>query len=166
MTSPAYQQLLDHFPRAGRLEWIGLRPARRQPIEVVDEVRVATGSGLEGDRAGARPGGTRQVTLIQAEHLPVIAGLLGIDEVKPEWLRRNLLVSDINLLALKDRQFTVGDVLLEGTGLCAPCAHMEEALGKGGFNAMRGHGGLTARVLSTGIIYTGDAIRLATDKTA
>ena len=73
-------------------------------------------------------------------------------------MRRNVVVAGINLYALRHARFRVGDVLLEGTGICAPCASMEEALGPGGFNAMRGHGGITARVLEAGTIALGDAV--------
>jgi MOSC domain-containing protein YiiM len=150
------KELLAVISQAGKLEWIGLRPAHRAPVQVVASVRAEAGQGLIGDRHAESPGTKRQVTLIQAEHLPVIAALTGHAAIPPEWLRRNLVVSGINLLALKDRRFRIGAVLLEGTGLCHPCSRMEEALGAGGYNAMRGHGGITARVIESGIIYVGD----------
>jgi len=102
------------------------------------------------------------VTLLQAEHLDVIAALLGRapGTVAPEALRRNLVIRGINLLALRQARFRVGGALLEGTGPCDPCSRMEEVLGGGGFNAMRGHGGITARVLEAGAIALGDDVRL------
>ena len=156
------KELLAVIPQDGRLEWIGLRPAHRVPVRIVTSVCAEAGRGLIGDRYAESPGTKRQVTLIQAEHLPVIARLSGHASIPPEWLRRNLVVSGINLLALKDRQFRIGTVLLEGTGLCHPCSRMEEVLGPGGYNAMRGHGGITARVLESGELHVGDALVHAT----
>lgn len=150
--------LLTVLPRVGRLDWIGLSPARRGAIVPVSEAVVRVGTGLDGDHHSPSGRGKRQVTLIQAEHLPVIASLLGRESVGPELLRRNLAVSGVNLLALKDRQFRVGEVLLEGTGQCHPCSRMEETFGPGGYNVVRGHGGITARVLEGGTIHTGDAV--------
>lgn len=98
------------------------------------------------------------MTLIQAEHLPVIAALCGRAEVTPEALRRNLVISGLPLLALKDARFQIGEVILEGTGECHPCSRMEETLGEGGYNAVRGHGGLTARVIRGGLIREGDTL--------
>ena len=141
--------------RAGRLVWIGVRPARRAPLLAPDAVGIGP-AGLDGDRR-ARPG-KRAVTLIQAEHLPVIAALAGLDAVAPETLRRNLVVAGINLLGLRGRRFRVGDAVLEGTGLCAPCSRMEEALGPGGYAAVRGHGGVTAQVVSAGRAALGDPV--------
>lgn len=112
--------------------------------------------GLVGDRYAGRTG-TRQVTLVQAEHLGAIGAYLGA-VVGPERLRRNLVVSGINLLALKERRVRIGDAVLQVTGLCHPCSRMEEELGVGGYNAVRGHGGLTARVVEGGVVRVGDLV--------
>jgi MOSC domain-containing protein YiiM len=145
---------MNTLPQVGVVEWIGLRPARREALQVVDEVLADATGGLHGDRY-AKAGGDRQVTLIQAEHLDAVASMLGLDSVDPGSTRRNIVVRGINLLALKDKQFRVGDAVLEYTGLCHPCSHMETALGPGGYNALRGHGGITARVVHDGNIAVG-----------
>jgi MOSC domain-containing protein YiiM len=146
--------LTSRHARIGRVEWIGLRPARLEPVSSVPEVE-ATPAGLGGDHG--RPG-KRAVTLIQAEHLPVVAALAGHSDVAPETLRRNLVVSGINLAALRGREVRIGAAVLRITGPCAPCSRMEAALGPGGYNAMRGHGGWCAEVVAPGRIATGDPV--------
>lgn len=150
-------RLMSQFPRGGRVEWIGLRPARDVPMREVSEVDAQAGGGLAGDRY-AGGSGNRGITLIQAEHLPTIAALSGHASVPPALLRRNVVVSGIPLIALRDRRFRIGDVLLEGVDACDPCSRMEAALGPGGYNAMRGHGGLCARILEGGKFRVGDAV--------
>lgn len=151
--------LLDHVPQIGRLEWIGLSSQRRSEIESVDEVEVRIDHGLAGDHhSEQKGGGKRQVTMIQQEHLPVVAQLLEKDTVTPDQLRRNLVISGINLKSLKKTRFRIGEVTFEGTGNCAPCSLMEENLGKGGYQAMRGHGGITTKVIVGGKIQVGDEV--------
>lgn len=150
-------ELMNAPARPGRVEWIGLRPAQRTPMQVVGHAVLDPVSGLFGDRYAGRSG-NRHVTLIQKEHLGAIAAYLGMSEVRPEDLRRNIVVSGLNLLALKDRPFRLGTALLEMTGDCHPCSRMEETFGPGGYNAMRGHGGITARVLEGGEVRIGDAL--------
>jgi MOSC domain-containing protein YiiM len=151
-------KLMARFPRAGRVEWIGLRPGRRAPLAAVGQTEAIAGYGLAGDRYASKTNGKRQVTLIQAEHLEAVAKLLGRADVAPELVRRNVVVSGINLLALRNGKFRIGGVLLEGSGPCEPCSRMEEVLGDGGYNAMRGHGGITARILETGQLAVGALI--------
>ncbi|MGO4220931.1 MOSC domain-containing protein [Lysobacter sp. TAF61] len=150
-------KLMAMLPRQGRVEWIGLRPRREVAMESVAQVIATSGAGLSGDRYSGGSG-KRGITLIQAEHLPVIAALSGHASVAPATLRRNLVVSGLPLVALKGRRFRIGEVLLEGTEDCDPCSRMEAALGPGGYNAMRGHGGLCARILDGGTIQIGDAV--------
>ena len=149
--------LMSSLPRAGRVEWIGLRPHRDVEMVAVQEALAVAGRGLQGDRY-AGGSGKRGITLIQAEHLPVIAALAAQPRVAASLLRRNVVVSGIPVIALKGRRFRIGEVLLEGTGDCDPCSRMEAALGPGGYNAMRGHGGLCARILEGGQLRMGDAV--------
>ena len=147
-------QLQRTHARPGRLDWIGLRAARHADLAVVPEVEV-TEAGLAGDHARA---GKRAVTLIQAEHLPVIAALAGQAAIAPEVLRRNLVISGINLLAIRQGPLRIGEVVLDLEGPCPPCSRMEKAIGPGAYNAMRGHGGWYASVTTPGRIAVGDVV--------
>ncbi len=149
--------LIARYARPGQITWIGLRPARLAGMKAVAEADLA-GDGLTGDHA--RPG-KRALTLIQAEHLPVIAALAGLERVAPDTLRRNLVVAGLNLGAFRGKSLMIGPVLVEITGPCAPCSRMETALGPGGYTAMRGHGGWCARVLVPGRIAIGDGVHPA-----
>jgi MOSC domain-containing protein YiiM len=163
---PDLREMTRRFPQAGRLQAIFLRPARRAPLVAANEATAIGSLGLQGDHAcKARPGARRQITLIQAEHLPVIASLSGQAQIDAQWLRRNLVVAGLNLLAartlFKDQPLWLhvgASVVLEISGPCEPCSRMEEALGPGGYNAVRGHGGVTARILEGGALRIGDPI--------
>lgn len=152
------RELMSHHAASGTVKWIGLRPARREGIISVDTATIAL-TGLEGDRR-EKPG-KRAVSLIQWEHLPVIASLAGLDGITPEMLRRNIAVAGINLLALRGNRIQIGTAILLITGPCAPCSRMEAIMGHGGYNAMRGHGGVTAEVVLSGEITLGDTVTAA-----
>lgn len=152
------KQLINNLPQQGKVEWIGVRPEKRKPLKTLEKVKVIE-RGLEGDHYSGRSG-KRSVTLIQAEHVDAIASLLHKDKIDPLDLRRNIVVSGINLLALKEREFKIGTAVLKMTGFCHPCSRMEEIFGTGGYNAVRGHGGINARVVTPGEIKLHDMVKI------
>ena len=145
----------------GTLTWIGLRSERRGQVTPVERAKAIAAKGLEGDhRMDKTPGSARQVTLISEEFMQQIAHFTGLSTIDPVLLRRNLVVSGINLNALRHQRFQIGEAVFEATALCHPCSRMEAALGKGGVAAMIGHGGLCAKILSTGYITVGDRLEV------
>jgi len=151
----ALHDMIARWAQPGQVDWIGVRPARAADIGVLERVGVQM-SGLDGDRGRA---GKRAVTLIQAEHLPVIASFMGCDGIDPALLRRNLVVRGINLAGLKGRLLQVGTTELRISTICAPCSLMERLLGHGGYAAMRGHGGWCAEVVTPGDVVIGAPVR-------
>lgn len=153
------KELLLSRETTGTVEWLGFAGASRSPITTPEFVEIIHG-GIRGDHH-CRPARSskRQVTLIQAEHLPVVASLLCRKEISPELLRRNIVVSGINLSALRYMRFRIGTAVLEGSGPCPPCSRMEENLGPGGYSAMVNHGGITAIVITEGHILLGDTVQ-------
>lgn len=167
---PDLRSLTSQFVGHGTVEAIYLRPARGMPAISVDSADAVADRGLLGDRTADRAStttgaGKRQVTLIQAEHLPLIARWSQAPACDPASLRRNLVISGINLLSARspfaDQVFHIAigaTVRVLVTGDCAPCSKMEDLLGRGGYNALRGHGGVTARVVQGGRVATGDRV--------
>lgn len=155
---------LDRFAAdlpPGRLDWIGVRPARREALLPLEQVEAIAGLGLAGDhRVMKTPGSARQVTLISREFIAQIEHFTGHENIDPGTLRRNLVISGINLNALRRQRFRIGGALFEATALCHPCSRMEKALGKGGVAAMIGHGGLCAKIIETGTLHIGDALEV------
>ena len=99
-----------------------MRPARKVPTEVVDTAKAIPGFGLEGDRrCQGSEGSARQVTVISVEYINVITRLLKKEGIDPAVLRRNLVVSGINLTALRHQRFQIGECVFEATALCHPC---------------------------------------------
>jgi MOSC domain-containing protein YiiM len=170
------RELTRSFPHDGRVAAIYLRASRTDPAMQVTSAEALFDRGLQGDRAsskapGPRGGGKRQVTLLQAEHVPLIAAWSGRAAIDPGILRRNVVIAGLNLIAARSLfvdqplWLRIGDdALFEITGPCDPCSKMEARLGPGAYNAMRGHGGMTSRVLRSGLISVGDmvSVELAT----
>ena len=145
----------------GKVQWVGVRPRRRELMQSRSRVQAVADLGLEGDhRMSKTPCSGRQVTLISQEFMTQIAAHLGEADLDPARLRRNIVLSGLNLNALRWQRFWVGEALLEATQLCHPCARIEAELGPGGVVAMFGYGGLCAKVIQSGAINCGASVRL------
>lgn len=146
--------MMARYAVPGRVVSIFVRTERRRLPAPVDAAHL-TDAGLDGDHS--RPG-KRALTLIQAEHVPVIAALSQTPDITAQILRRNLVVAGLNLTAFRDQSLQIGPTIVHLCVPCHPCSRMEELLGHGGYTAMRGHGGFCASVVATGAISVGDAV--------
>lgn len=150
-------EMMARHAAAGQVQCIYTRAQRRETVSSVTDVDV-TEDGLVGDHGRK---GKRAVTLFQTEHLAVIAALLGQEVSDARPLRRNLVVSGINLVALRGREISVGTCRLFVHGPCPPCSRMEETFGPGGYSAVRGHGGVYAEVTHHGHVAIGSTVLLS-----
>lgn len=145
----------------GRLEWIGLRPAHKQPMIEVSHAHAIVGLGLEGDhRCEKTPGSARQVTLISQEYIQQLTAKINLEKINPALLRRNLVISGMDMDLLRFQQLKIGEAIFETSALCHPCSRMDQALGEGTKESMMGLGGLCAKILQSGIIRVGDRVEL------
>ena len=171
------RDLVRRFHGTGRLGAIVLRPDRLKDAVSVQEARAEPGLGLIGDHRSLRLRQSdaqrhRELSLIQAEHLSLLGVWTGQAPIAPERLRRNLVISGINIAAMHSpcrEERCVwrigGSVRIEITGPCPPCSRMEDELGEGGYAALRGHGGATARIVVGGVLRVGDTVNLDVEST-
>ena len=134
-------------------------------MERVEEVRTIEGCGIEGDRYcegtgyWTSYGDVCQVTLISSEDLDHIEGELGISVANGEH-RRNIVTRGIDLGDLRRKRFRVGEVLLEYDRPRPPCRHVQDLTEPGMTRALRGRGGICARVIEAGVIRAQDSIEV------
>jgi MOSC domain-containing protein YiiM len=148
----------------GELAAIFVGPQKRADLVAVDTVEAVSGKGLVGDRYyhqdgtfSGKPGPDREVTLVAIESIDALARECNIT-LQPAQIRRNLLTRGVALNDLVNRQFTVGEVVMEGIRLCEPCAHLESLTCSGIQDGLRHRAGLRARIIQGGILRCGDKI--------
>jgi MOSC domain-containing protein YiiM len=134
-------------------------------MERVEEARTIEGCGIEGDRYcegtgfWTRFGDVCQVTLIEGEHLDYIEDELGI-RVKNGEHRRNIITRGIRLDEMRRKRFRIGQAILEYDRPRPPCRHVQELSEPGMTRALKGRGGICARVVKGGRIRAQDVIEV------
>jgi len=148
----------------GKVVSIHIAAVAAAPIKSVAEVIALAGRGLEGDRYAAKlgtfskdPGSGRDVTLIESEAIEALKRDYQV-ELEAGESRRNIVTRGISLNHLVGKEFRVGEVVLRGTRLCEPCAHMEKLTVKGALRGLIHRGGLRAEIVKGGTIRVGDVI--------
>jgi len=150
---------------AGQIVFIQIASMATEKLFSVPEVRAIAGKGLDGDRyfkkAGTfsnKPGGGRQITLIELESVEALKRDLKI-ELEPTQTRRNIVTRGVPLNHLVGQQFRLGrEVMLQGVRLCEPCDHLESLTLRGVREGLLHRAGLRADIVSSGIIRVGDPI--------
>ena len=149
----------------GVVEGIFIASKGSAAMERVEEVRTIEGCGIEGDRYcegtgfWSRYGDVCEVTLIESEDLDYIQNELGIS-VKNGEHRRNIITREIRLTNLRRKRFRVGETLLEYDRSRPPCRHVQDLSEPGMTRALKGRGGICARVGRAGWIRAQDAIEV------
>jgi MOSC domain-containing protein YiiM len=150
----------------GRIEAIYTAPAESLPVIRRVQVNARPGVGLDGDRYSLGTGFwsddhnvSRDVTLIEAEVIEALRDNRG-EQFDYGSFRRNIVTRGVTLNDLVGKRFRIGEVVLEGTSLCEPCAHLERLVGRPILRALVHRGGLRANILTIGEIHCDDAISL------
>ncbi|MBI4280512.1 MAG: MOSC domain-containing protein [Armatimonadetes bacterium] len=136
----------------GTVVAIHISPGHGRPKYRVPSAEAIANAGLRDDAHG-RPGGKRQVLLMPVEVLEQL-------DLPPGSVKETFTTRGCDVMGLRpgDR-VRVGQTLLEITGECEPCGHMDE-IRSGLQEELRGRRGMLARVLEGGPVQEGDPIVL------
>jgi len=131
------------------------QPAGMAPVTEAPQVECVTGKGLVGDRFfGWKDDYKGQITFFEHEQYERLCEKLKVTGVPPSVFRRNIITRGVDLNTLIGAEFEVQGVRFLGMQECTPCYWMNQAFAEGAEEALKGHGGLRAKILSDGILRT------------
>ena len=129
------------------------KPPGDAAITRVPEARCVAGKGLEGDRFfDYKEDYKGQITFFALGVYEALCQKFDVHDRDPGVFRRNVIVSDVDLNALIGQTFEVQGIQFEGTQEAKPCDWMNQAFAEGAEEALKGRGGLRARILADGVI--------------
>ena len=133
-------------------------PPGTSPLIETERIVCVAGKGLLGDRYfNHREDYKGQITFFSAEVFERLCAHFGIREKPAGILRRNVIVSEVDLLSLIGYEFEIQGVKFRGTQHCAPCEWMDVAFAPGAKEFLKQNAGLRAKILSNGELHLGDA---------
>ncbi len=136
----------------------GATEIEKQRMSKVEEVECVAGKGLQGDRYFAHKEDYHgQVTFIDQAVIDSVKEHVKREDLDPSVLRRNIVVSGVDLNSLIGRRFVLSGIEFSGSEECSPCRWMNIVAGEGAEQVMKERGGLRCRILSDGILSKGTA---------
>ncbi len=145
---------------SGSVVAICISPAVGAPMQEVREIEAIAGFGLFGDRY-ALGGGSFSKKDPAKRHLTLINNcfIAGSEYTFPQ-TRRNIAVTDIELMDQIGHRFKIDEVILEGVEYCSPCDRPAKLCGCGLDFRIAFHdcAGIRARIIKGGIIRVGSLV--------
>jgi MOSC domain-containing protein YiiM len=127
--------------------------AGKNPLREVDEIECVAGRGVQGDRFfDFKQDYSGQITFFSQEVFEDVCRLLGVNIQFAGVTRRNVITVGTDLNSLVCKRFTVQGIEFEGVSECKPCCWMDVAIAPGAEAALRGRGGLRAKILTSGTL--------------
>jgi len=129
------------------------QPAGEHPMTEVTEAECVAGKGITGDRFfDYKPDYKGQITFFSQEVYEDLCLLFNLVKVPPSVFRRNVIVEGVDLNELIGKEFEVQGIRFLGTVEATPCYWMNGAVAEGAEEAMKGRGGLRAKILTSGTL--------------
>lgn len=123
------------------------------PMQAVEHIECEAGKGIQGDRYfDHKPDYKGQITFFSSEVAQDLCNRFDVSKWDPSVFRRNVIVSGADLNTLIGQEFEIQGVRFFGTEEAKPCYWMNRAFHPGAEDALRGRGGLRAKVLTSGTI--------------
>jgi MOSC domain-containing protein YiiM len=134
------------------------KPPDEYPLIERTRIECVSGHGIRGDRFyDYRDDYVGQITFFSADIFDQLVQAFGLTNKSAGALRRNVIVSGIDLNSLIGVDFEIQGVQFRGTKPCSPCYWMNQAIAPGAEKWLAGNGGLRAQILSDGFIEVSDA---------
>jgi MOSC domain-containing protein YiiM len=135
------------------------QPAGEHPVVSVPSVECVAGRGIRGDRFfDYKPDYKGQITFFASEIYDELCATflpLAGPHPAPSAFRRNVITCGVNLNTLIGVEFTLQNIRFLGTAECSPCHWMDQAFAPGAHAALKGRGGLRAKILTDGVLRLG-----------
>lgn len=122
-----------------------------------DQIELVAGKGIVDDRFfDYMPNYKGQITFFDWQVYELVMSEMIGGYTEPSKFRRNVMLDGVDLNDLIGKRFLFNGIEFTGSCECSPCFWMDEAFTEGTEDFLKGRGGLRARIVSNGVLKTGE----------